>query len=444
MGEVMISCEKLRWLIAHGERCLAREGRPVAAMLAFTKKAYVDYKPLGVIGVIVPWNYPFHNVLSAVAAALMAGNGVMVKVSEYASFGAGRIETILRDVLARRGHDPELVQVVTGYGETGNALVTSGVDKVLFIGSPAVGKLVMKAASATLTPVILELGGKDAFIVFDDVDFEHAVDIAIRGAFINCGQNCISAERFYVQSGVYDRFVAEIKKRLSTLEQGASSIDGQRCDFGAITMEPQIKVFSELITDAVNKGAKLEMGGARFTDEKRAGKGCFWQPTLLTGVTHAMRIANEEAFGPVMSVIKFTTEAEVVKMANCTEFGLGSSVFTTDYAKAERITSQLYTGMTTVNDFGMVPMVQSLPFGGVRSSGFGAFNGAEGLRGFSRTHAVVTDRFPVRSQTPKFLQYPVNKNAVHVTQAAVSMIYGKSWIDSAKALVDLAKAAMKL
>jgi len=189
MGEVMISCEKLRWLIQNGESCLKREYRSVAALLAFTKSAYVEYLPLGVIGIIVPWNYPFHNVLSAVAAALMAGNGALVKVSEFASFGAGRIEQMFREILARRGHDPELVQVVTGMAETGSALVTSGVDKVLFIGSPAVGKLVMRAASATLTPVILELGGKDPFIIFDDAEFEHVVDIAIRGAFINCGQS---------------------------------------------------------------------------------------------------------------------------------------------------------------------------------------------------------------------------------------------------------------
>ena len=189
MGEVMITCEKLRWLIQHSEGYLAREYRPVAALLAFTKQAYVEYKPLGVIGVIVPWNYPFHNVLSAVGAALMSGNGCVVKVSEYASKGAERIEEVFRTILARRGYDPELVQVITGMGETGGALVGCGVDKVLFIGSPAVGKLVMKAASATLTPVILELGGKDPFIVFNDAEFEHVVDIAIRGAFINCGQS---------------------------------------------------------------------------------------------------------------------------------------------------------------------------------------------------------------------------------------------------------------
>lgn len=189
MGEVMITCEKLRFTIAKGESWLAREYRSVAALLAFTKTAYVEYQPLGVIGVIVPWNYPFHNVLSAATAALMAGNGCVIKVSEYASWGAPWIENMFREVLANRGYDPELVQVITGMGETGNALVTCGVDKVLFIGSPGVGKLVMKAASATLTPVILELGGKDPFIVFSDAEFDHCIDIAIRGAFINCGQS---------------------------------------------------------------------------------------------------------------------------------------------------------------------------------------------------------------------------------------------------------------
>jgi len=446
MGEVLITCEKLRWLIKHGERCLAREYRPVATLLAFTKRAYVDYKPLGVIGVIVPWNYPFHNVLSAAAAALMAGNGVVIKVSEYASYGAERIETVLREIIAKRGYDPNLIHVITGMGETGSALVTSGVDKVLFIGSPAVGKLVMRAASANLTPVILELGGKDPFIVFDDVDLEHCLDIAIRGAFINCGQNCISAERIYVQSGVHDRFVEEIVKRVRTLSMGASSCkpDGRRCDFGAITMPAQVKNYESLIDDAVQKGAKLLHGGVTYTDGDATGKGVYFKPTILSDVTHKMRIANEEAFGPIMSIFKFDSEEEVIEQANCTNFGLGSCVFTRSLARAERVTSQLETGMTSINDFGMVPMVQSLPFGGVKHSGFGAFNGREGLIGFSRTHAVVTDRFPgMRTQTPKFLQYPVSKYAATIAQAAVKMIYGPSWMASAQALATMMKNIMK-
>ena len=340
-------------LLFVGESCLAREYRSVAALLAFTKQAYVEYKPLGVIGIIVPWNYPFQNVLSAVVAALMAGNGAVVKVSEYASFSAERIEQVFREILARRGHNPDLVQVVTGFAETGSALVSSGVDKILFIGSPAVGKLVMRAASATLTPVILELGGKDPFIVFDDAEFEQCVDVAIRGAFINCGQvrlytrkntmaasmkgcicffllptltflsslvslsfqNCIAAERFYVQEGIYNKFVAEVTKRVKSLSQGATncSADSPRCDFGAITMPAQADIFQALINDAVEKGAKIETGGSKYVGD-HTKKGLYFAPTILTGVTHKMKIANEEAFGPVMSIIKFKTEEEVVRI----------------------------------------------------------------------------------------------------------------------------------
>lgn len=441
MGEVLITCEKIRWTICHAENILKREYRPLAFLLAFTKLAYVEYLPLGVLGIIVPWNYPFQNVVAHVITALICGNGCLVKVSEHASWSAEKIETVFRDILARRGHSPELVQVITGFGETGNALVESPVDKILFIGSPAIGKLVMKTASASLKPVILELGGKDPFIVCEDADWEHMLDIAIRGAFINLGQNCISAERFFVQEKVYDKFVTDIKKKVEALAQGASSLDesSPRCDFGAITMKSQIAIVENLLADAVSKGARIILGGKK----KEGEKGCFFPPTILADVTQDMKIAKEEAFGPVMTIIKYKTEEQVIEWANSVPYGLGSSVFTTDYARAERISLALDTGMTNVNDFGMVPMVQVLPFGGVKDSGFGCFNGYEGLRGFCRVHSVVTDRFPSRTVTPKFLQYPLPKNAYKIVGAAVRMIYGRNLVTSVQALVDLVKNIIK-
>ena len=247
---------------------------------------------------------------------------------------------------------------------------------------------------------------------------------------------------------MYDKFAAEVSRRVKALQQGASGLgpNAPRCDFGAITMPAQIANYRALIDDAVAKGAKILAGGEVYTDKAggRTGKaGCYFAPTILADVNHSMRCANEEGFGPMMNLIRFKTEAELVALANCTEYGLGSSVFTTDYAKAERITSQLVTGMTSVNDFGMVPMVQSLPFGGVKSSGFGAFNGPEGLRGFSRAHAVVTDRFPMRSQTPKFLQYPVSPAAVGIVQAGVKMVYGASWTESVTNCISLVKQILK-
>lgn len=199
-----------------------------------------------------------------------------------------------------------------------------------------------------------------------------------------------------------------------------------------------MKIVESLIADALSKGAKLLHGGSRFVSTS-APNGLFFTPTILANVTHQMRIANEEVFGPVMTIMKFDTEQQVIEMANCTDYGLGSSIFTTDYQKADRVASQLVTGMTSVNDFGMVPMVQSLPFGGVKHSGFGAFNGSEGLRGFSRAQAIVNDRFGVRAQTPPFLQYPVAPNAFKIVQAGVRMVYGQSWIQSIKGFIEMMK-----
>jgi acyl-CoA reductase-like NAD-dependent aldehyde dehydrogenase len=217
MGELGISLEKCRWLCAHGEAILSREDRPLPLLMRILKRAYVEFVPVGVMGLIVPWNYPANHVLVHGATCLFAGNAALFKVSEYASASAAALEDIFRKVLANRGHSPDLVQVVTGLGATGEAVVKSGVDKILFIGSPAIGKKIMAAASERLTPVILELGGKDPFIVFDDCDFDHTIDIAVRGAFINCGQNCVSAERFYVHEKVYDRFIERMTALLKTM-----------------------------------------------------------------------------------------------------------------------------------------------------------------------------------------------------------------------------------
>lgn len=446
LGEVMTTCEKIRWLIANGEKVLRPEPRPVPLLLAFTKKAHVEYMPMGVIGIIVPWNYPVHNVFSHVVSALMAGNGALVKVSEYASYSAEWMEDVFRTLLARRGWNPDLVQIVTGYAETGQALVDSGVEKILFIGSPAVGAKVMERAAKNLTPVTLELGGKDPFIVFDDCEFDHMVDVALRGAFINCGQNCVSAERFYVQAGIYDKFLDAVVRKLQQTRQGPSILPAERanadatarvCDFGAMTMPLQVKIVEELVEDAKRKGARVLFGGKRGECKNGA---LYFEPTVLADVTHDMKIANEECFGPVMTVIKFHSEEEVIRMANCTRYGLGGSVFTTDYRKAQRVTSALETGMVTINDFGLLATVQSLPFGGVKHSGFGCFGGYEGLRAFCYRKAVMTDRFPfLRTKAPPFLLYPVWPNSELIVKEAMRLIYGKSWAESLSALAGLLK-----
>eukprot|EP00808_Paulinella_micropora_P018777 g75266.t1 len=438
LGEVMVACEKLRWIISSGASCLAPEYRR-PPLLLLHKVARVEYSPVGVVGCIVPWNYPFFNVLSAMAAALFAGNGFVCKVSEFASLSAPDIEAEMRKIIARRGHDPKLISVITGYADTGKALVNGGVNKVLFIGSPEVGRHVMRGAADTLTPVILELGGKDPYIVFSDCNLAHAVNTAIQGAFFNLGQNCISSERFYVQEEVYDQFVQRVTDVVKNFRQGVSK-EGTMCDVGAITMPAQRQKALALIQDAVSKGAKVCVGGPDQAEKK---EGCFLFPTILSEVTHDMQIANEETFGPCMPIIRFKSEEDLLPMVNNCKYGLGSTVLTSDRRRAERLAASLETGMVNINDFGMVPMIQALPFGGLKESGFGHFGGKEGLQGFSQIKSVVTDRFPIIMAPPPFLLYPMHDQAHRLTQEAVRIVYGPSYWESVKAIGRLVRALVK-
>jgi len=354
-----------------------------------------------------------------VSAALFAGNAAVVKVSEFALGSKDDFEEIFRKVLANRGYNPDLVTLLAGEGDTGAALVRSGVDKILFIGSPETGKKVMNGAAEKLTPVILELGGKDPFIVLDDAELDQAAEIAVRGVFVNCGQNCIAAERLYVHERVFDRFEAKVVAKVRALRQGPS-ISGGCFDCGSMTMPRQVEIVEELVKDAVNRGAKVLAGGERNSEHP---EGLFYKPTVLSNVDHSMDIVKKEAFGPVMLLIKFSTDKEVIEMANDSEYALGCSIFSTNYQRAEAIAKCIVSGMVTVNDFGVGYLIQSLPFGGTKMSGFGRFNGPEGLREFSRIKSVVTDRFPIRTKPPRFTSYPVPENASAVVGSAIHVFY---------------------
>ena len=418
-GEILTSCAKLDYVINNGQNILSTESRSPPLWL-LTKSAWVEYLPLGVIGIIVPWNYPFHNVLSAVVTALFSGNAAVVKVSEFATSSKDYFENIFRSVLCKRGHSPDLVTLISGYGPTGEALIRSDVNHVFFIGSPQTGQKVMRAASDNTTPVTLELGGKDPFIVFDDVVMDQVIQVALRGVFVNNGQNCIASERIYVHSKIYDEFVDKAQKAVKALRSGASIL-GEECDIGSVTMELGIKKCLELVQDAEKHGAKILAGGRVKPNNKQHT--LFFEPTILVNVTHDMKCVQEEAFGPLMLIIKFNTEDEVIKMANDSKYALGCSVFSQDKHKAERIGRKIASGMLTVNDFGVGYLVQSLPFGGVKASGFGKFNGPEGLRSFCNVKACVTGRFGGGLLVPKFTTFPVVKEAKEVVEGLIGVLY---------------------
>ena len=452
VGEIMVTCEKAKWVCSHGEEALAPEARETGLMTVH-KSARVEYHPLGVLGVIAPWNYPFHNMYNHIISGLFTGNAVVVKISEFTAFCGERYIRLAKEVLAAAGHSPDLVQLVNGFAETGAALVHSGVDKIIFTGSPQVGKHIMRGAADTLTPVVLELGGKDPMVICDDADLSQVVQIAIRGALQNCGQNCIGVERFYVYDSVHREFVDQVVEIVEQLRQGpplreddGSWVPG--VDLGATTTAPQLKHIAELVEDAVAHGAVVETGG-RILHEDSSGQRCglFFEPTVLTGVTHDMRIVNEEVFGPVFTIIRVPNDDDdaMLEMVNSTPYGLGSSIFSRNVTRAERIAEGIYAGMANVNDFGLNYMVQSLPFGGVRISGFDRFSGKEGLRSCCLLKSVVTDRFPclgIRTSIPKPMQYPGTENTMPFTEGLIGMQYAHSWSQRAAAVWQLIRSSM--
>lgn len=432
-GELIVTCEKMHWLMAEGEHWLRPESRSPGRMM-FYKKARVEYHPLGVVGAIVPFNYPFHNIFNPLTAAVFAGNAIVIKVSEHGSWSALHYKKAIQAALAAAGAPADLVQIVTGYGDAGHALVTSGVNKLIFVGSTQVGRKVMAAAADSLTPVVLELGGKDAFIVCDDADLATAVPTAMRGAFQACGQNCTGAERFVLHEKIADKFVAMCAEAAGKMRQGPASGDAL-VDFGSLCLPGLADKVQALIDDALAKGGKVVIGGVKPPAGTTQGQ--FYPPTILTGVTPQMRVWREEVFGPVMACTTFATDDQAVAIANDCAFGLGSSVFSRSTRRARGIASRLEAGMSSINDFAATYMAQSLPFGGVKESGFDRFAGVEGLRGMCLPKAVAEDRWPFSTAIPPVLQYPVKPRAFDFVTSLVWMFYAPSLMGNAKGLLGL-------
>lgn len=427
LGEIWPVCEKMRWTIANGEKHLLPER--MSSGLFVHKRATVLYQPLGVVGVICPWNYPLQNVLGPTIPALFAGNAVVVKVSEQVAWSSARIQRIFDEALESLGYSRDLVRIVNGFGPTGAALVKSGVDKIVFTGSVENGKRIIESSAENITPVILELGGKDAFIVCEDAHIEQAVHAALSGVYIAAGQNCMSAERVLIHESVYERFLARVTEEVGQFRVG-SSLD-KVVDMGAIVSPAQVEIIERLVSDAIARGARPIVGGSR---EK--GDGQFFEPTILVDVTPDMAIMKEELFGPIMCVMRYRNEDEAVAIANGTRFGLGSTVMSKNPERARRIAERLRVGSCTINDFGFTYMAQDLPFGGVDASGFGRLNGREGLRACTNMKAILEDRMPLHM--PAKL-YPIQKGVYELARDGIGVLYQPTLQGKARAAVSLVK-----
>jgi aldehyde dehydrogenase (NAD+) len=370
--EIGLAVDHLGWAAGHASRVLGRRWvRP--GLLTANHLASVEYLPLGVVGVIGPWNYPAFTPMASIVCALAAGNTVVFKPSELAP-GVG---TWLADSLAEVVPNRHLLEVVLGGGETGAALCRSGVDKLAFTGSTETGRQVMAACAETLTPVLVEAGGKDPLLVDEDADLEAAAEAAVWGAFANAGQTCAGVERAYVHQKVYDEFLGLLVGRTRRLRPGADPT----AHYGPLTLPGRAEVVRRHVEDALARGARAVVGGPQAVGDRYA------EPTVLVDVPPDAAAITEETFGPTLTVTKVVSMDQAVELANGSRYGLGSAVFSRE--RGPELARRLRTGMTSVNGVLTFAGVGALPFGGVGASGFGRVLGADGLREFTYAKAVT-------------------------------------------------------
>ncbi|NNN20941.1 MAG: aldehyde dehydrogenase family protein [Acidimicrobiales bacterium] len=389
VNEVVVTVELMRWYGANGEKALAPTKVNPGILMAH-KSGEIRYEPYGVVGIISPWNYPLTLSMGPIVAALFAGNTVVVKPSEVTPHVGIAVGELFKKVANEVGAHHNLVQVITGPGKVGDTLVRSGVDKVAFTGSVKTGQAVMKAAAETLTPVVLELGGKDPMVVLADADIERAARGAVWGAFTNSGQTCMAVERVYVEKEIYQPFLDKVVEITSKLKQGS----GDGFDLGAMTWKRQKDIVRAHLDDAISKGAVVAAGG---NDLIVGGRESI-EPTVLVNVNHSMAIMTEETFGPVLPIMEVANEKEALELANDSIYGLNSSVWGKDPQALERVASGLQAGNVCINDTMVSYALSALPFGGVKYSGIGRTHGVEGLRSMTQTKSIARDRFGLKSE----------------------------------------------
>ncbi|MEH7377587.1 aldehyde dehydrogenase family protein [Neobacillus drentensis] len=400
IADIMPTLDGIDHITKHGEKILKRQ-KVKTPLLLIGKKSFIEYMPRGVVLIISPWNYPMQLAMVPMLSALAAGNTVILKPSEVTPLVGKCIE----DLFIKAGFPEGVVQVAHGGKEVGAAFTNGKPDYIFFTGSVRTGKIIQQVAAKDLIPTTLELGGKDPMIVFADAHLERAAKGAAWAAFTNSGQVCMSAERLYVEKTIFPQFLSLLKKEIMDLKQG----NDQEADVGSMTFPAQLQIVKDQLEDALSNGAQLETG---LPPEKWA-KGMFLPLTVVTNVNHQMKIIQEESFGPLLPVIPFENEEEVISLANDTVYGLNASVWTRDKEKARRVASKLVSGAVVINDAIISIANHGLPFGGTKQSGIGRYHGEAGLRIFCHEKAIVEDNgqkkseihwYPYRGKFPLFLQ----------------------------------------
>jgi acyl-CoA reductase-like NAD-dependent aldehyde dehydrogenase len=404
--EIVPSCDFINYWAGRAARDLADERIGLHGYLKPLKKLYIHYQPLGVVGVITPWNGPFVLSLNPTVQALLAGNAVVLKPSEITPHSGGWAARVLWEA----GVPGDVLQLVHGDGESGAALVSGDIDKISFTGSVGTGKKVAAACASRLIPCSLELGGKDAMIVCSDADLERAANGAVYLSMFNSGQVCVGVERIYVVESVADEFIRLVTDKAATVTYGQGN------DVGPLFWDRQLEIVSRHVEDAKAKGATILVGG-----EAAPGQGLYYKPTVVAGLTHDMDLMNEETFGPVVAIMRVKDEDEAVRLANDSKYGLSGSIFTKDPKKAMRIGKRLKTGSVVHNDAAVIYGVAEAPFGGRKDSGLGQVNGRNAIRSYTHELPILIDRW---GRAKEDIWYPYADKTVKTLESTVRLLFG--------------------
>jgi acyl-CoA reductase-like NAD-dependent aldehyde dehydrogenase len=410
--ELLPTVDALHWCAKAGTKILADEKVRMSQAFTLSKKAHFSYEPIGVVGVIAPWNYPWSIPFGEVAIALMAGNGVVLKPASLTPL----LGEAIRRVFEKGGLPEGLIRVVHGGGAVGDALAKSSVGKVFFTGSVEVGRKVGEVCAQRLKGSVLELGGKDPMIVCADADLDNAISGAVWGGFANAGQTCSGIERVYVMREVADRFVEGVAREAQQLTLG-NPMEWET-EIGPMTSDGQHQIVVELIEDAVAAGATKLCGGPT---EVAGLSGRFVAPTVLSGVTHEMRIMREEIFGPVLPIVVVDSEQEAIELANDSEFGLGASVWTKDRQRGERIARRIESGMVWINDHSFSHGACQCAWGGVKDSGVGRSHSKFGF--YECVNVKMNAWEPGMARD--FWWHPYDRTLGEAVRASAKILYGK-------------------
>lgn len=406
--EVLPSLDFINFWSSRAEKDLGDHWQGLHGYIRPMKKLLMTYKPMGVVGVITPWNGPFALSMNPTVQALIAGNAVIVKPSEVTpNSGAWAVK-----ILHEAGVPEDVLQCVIGDGEAGGALVDGDVDKISFTGSVGTGRKIARACSERFLPCTLELGGKDAMIVCEDADVDRASIGAVYLSMFNSGQVCLGVERVYVVDSLADEFIAKVTEHAKAVRYGT----GDDVDMGPLFWDRQLAIVEKHVEDAKAKGARVLVGG-----EADRAKGNYYKPTVVVDVDHDMDLMREETFGPVVAIMRVKNEEEAIARANDCKYGLSASVWTKDEAKVISIGRRLNAGSVVHNDAAVIYGVPEAPFGGVKDSGLGRVNGLTGLRGYTNPTPILLDRWQLKKED---IWYPYGERTLKALEGVIKYAFG--------------------